>query len=118
MNFQEYWATRPSIDYDEMVEAKAAFDFQQARMSAWRDAKNSLPESETQVIAIRSATKEQLSIDKEYCQLIFAAIDPDNKSAWYDWESGNYINTKYFNITHWMPVDDLMKTLNQLKNPI
>lgn len=32
MNFKEYWESRPSIEYEEMVEAKAAFDFQQKRI--------------------------------------------------------------------------------------
>jgi len=108
MSFQEYWATRTSIDYDEMVEAKAAFDFQQQRMSVWRDVNDSLPESETQVLAIRLATEEQLSIDKEYHAVIFAAICPDKEGVWYDWDSDKDIDTQYFEITHWMPVSDLV----------
>jgi len=108
MNFQEYWAARPSIDYDEMVEAKAAFDFQQSKLRPWRDVNDGLPEPETQVLAIRLASNEQRSIDKEYCPLIFAAIDPDRECAWYDWESDKDIDTRYFEITHWMPVSDLV----------
>lgn len=108
MNFQEYWATRPSIDYDEMVEAEAAFSFQQSRVSAWRDVNGSLPEPETQVLAIRLATDEQLSIDKEYHPIIFAAIDPDRDGVWYDWCDDKDIDTRYFEITHWMPVGDLV----------
>ena len=108
MTFQDYWATRSSLDYDAMVEAEAAFKFQQSRMSVWRDAEESLPEPETQVLAIRQATKEQLSIDKEYHPVIFATIDPDQECVWYDWESDKDIDTRYFEITHWMPISDLL----------
>ena len=108
MNFEEYWATRQSIDYDEMVEAKAAFDYQRQRMSVWRDVNESLPDSEVQVLAVRLATSEQLSIDKEYHPVIFAAICPDKGGAWYDWDSDKDIDARYFEITHWMPVSDLV----------
>ncbi len=108
MGFKEYWATRSSIDYDEMVEAEAAFSFQNSRMPKWRDTNDSLPDTETQVLAVRLATDEQLSIDKGYCPVIFAAIDPDRESVWYDWESDGDIDTERFNITHWMPVSELV----------
>jgi hypothetical protein len=108
MTFQEYWATRSSLDYDAMVEAEAAFKFQQSRMSMWRDVEDSLPEPEIQVLAIRLDTKEQASIDKEYHPVIFAAIDPDRAGVWYDWDGDKDIDTRYFEITHWMPVSDLV----------
>lgn len=108
IEFKEYWATRPSCDYDEMVEAEAAFSYQASRMpKAWRDASESLPEPQTQVLAIRLASDEQMSIDKEYCPIIFAALD-DERSVWYDWESDKDIDTRYFEITHWMPITDLV----------
>jgi hypothetical protein len=82
--------------------------FQAARMSVWRDVKDSLPETETQVLAVRLATGEQLSTDKEYHPVIFAAIDPDREGVWYDWDNDKDIDTSYFEITHWMPVSDLV----------
>ena len=44
MKFSEYWATRGTIDYDEMVEAKKAFDFQQSRIAVWHNVNNILPD--------------------------------------------------------------------------
>ena len=108
MNFKEYWSTRPSLDYEEMVEAQAAFDYQASRMPLWRDAAESLPEPDVQVLAVRQATDEQMAIDKEYHPIIFAAIDPDMDGVWYDWNDNKDINTRYFEITHWMPISDLV----------
>lgn len=113
MDFSEYWATRPSLDYEEMLEAKRAFDFQASRMRPWRDARKELPDAETQVIAVRLATDEQISIDKEYCPVIFAAIDPDREGVWYDWESGNDIDIRYFNIVRWMPLSAIYSEMGE-----
>ncbi len=32
MDWQEYWASKPSCDYDEMVAAKDAWDYQQKEL--------------------------------------------------------------------------------------
>lgn len=104
MDFKKYWEGRPSIDYEEMIEAEAAFKFQESRIPRWIKSSDILPPPEEQVIAFRRATDEQLSIDKEYCNIIFAAIDPDH-DYWYDWETGKDIDDNLFEITHWMPIE-------------
>lgn len=108
MTFKEYWQTRSSLDYDAMVEAEAAFNYQLSRITRWTDVEDSLPEPETQVLAVRQATAEQMSIDKEYSPIVMAAIDPDREFDWYDWSDDKDIDTQYFNITHWMPLDALV----------
>ena len=107
MSFKEYWESRSSIEYEEMVEAKAAFDFQESRIPKWINCDRRLPEPEEQVIAFRAATDDQLAYEKEYCPIIFAAIDPVNHSVWYDWETEKDIDESLFTITHWMPIESL-----------
>lgn len=111
MNFQDYWVNRGCIDYDSMVEASAAFEFQQSRVPMWSSAIFKRPPPEEQCLVIIQATKEQLSIDKECCKQIFAAIDPDNENIWYDWSSGQDIDTRFFRVTKWILVDELMAFL-------
>lgn len=73
--FKEYWGTRGSICYEEMCEAKAAFDFQQKRIKELEnklfrieDIAHNAPElnmlnyCEEQVAELNDA---MISIDKE-----------------------------------------------------
>jgi hypothetical protein len=111
MNFKEYWNKHGSCDYDEMVAASDAFRFQEKRIPKFRQVgKGKPPKPETQVIVRRKATDEQLSIDSEYNEIIFAAIDPDRPGVWYDWESDKDIDARYFEIVEWMPIDFLNPT--------
>jgi hypothetical protein len=106
--FKEWWKGNYSISYEDLSISQDAFVYAYLKASKkeWIKVEDRLPEDQIGVIVVRSPTKEQLSMEDGYSPIIMSAID-SVAGSWYDFNDGEDIDTRYFNITHWMPLPEL-----------
>ena len=106
--FQIWWQEHGTLDYDEMVVAIDAWDYQQKTFNNIMrliPVAERLPEDQVQVLVRLEPTKLQREKDKEICHCITAAY---HEGKWYDFQSDEDIDETLTRVVGWMPLPPIL----------